>query len=188
MTNFTPIPQSELDAMQAREEAATEGPWEDTGDAISHEDWSKTEIIYHAGKGDNDCACFIGWKEEDRIFAAHARTDQPRLLDAYEALLAEYNHNKQCLGGLERHDPWYSEQVCTQLEKSCSELKVARNEALAENEKLREGLRESRIKHHHHDDITCPMVDSDSKFECTCGADEENARIDTLLGEGETKG
>ncbi|KKM26809.1 hypothetical protein LCGC14_1581070 [marine sediment metagenome] len=93
MTDRTPIPQDELDAMRAREEAATEGPWEDTGDAISHEDWSKTEIIYHAGKGDNDCACFIGWKEEDRIFAAHARTDQPRLRIAYEELKASHHES-----------------------------------------------------------------------------------------------
>ncbi len=97
MADFTPIPQEELDVMRAQEEAATKGPWEDTGDAISHEDWSKTEIIYHAGKGDNDCACFIGWKEEDRIFAAHARTDQPRLLDAYEALLADNKRLREAL-------------------------------------------------------------------------------------------
>lgn len=97
MSNFTPIPQAELDEMQAREEAATEGPWD-----VDHwyvYDKHEREQIFRAGQ-DTLKKHFV----PNAHFAAHARTDQPRLRIAYEALRAENEKLREGLRGVKlRH-------------------------------------------------------------------------------------
>ncbi|KKL21008.1 hypothetical protein LCGC14_2449790, partial [marine sediment metagenome] len=70
-------------------------------------------------------------------------------------------------------------------------LRIAYKALLAENERLREGLRESVVGDffEDHKNNSCRMkLGQRTKDWCTCGIHEHNARIDALLGEGETKG
>lgn len=89
----------DLDAITARVEAATEGPWEwedDAPDLIAPDpdplfpDWPYTFVI-------TDCNGVASVGPADREFIAHARTDIPlllaeveRLRDEYQALHAEH--------------------------------------------------------------------------------------------------
>lgn len=101
MSNFTPIPQAELDVMRAREEAATEGPWEDCGGEIYTE--SGEEIITPFMDYGNNAS--ILWCTANKAFIAHARKDQPRLRIAYEAAQADNERLREGLRELTKENP-----------------------------------------------------------------------------------
>ena len=74
----------ELDAMRARVDEATEGPWgapERDGSYATVTDADTCEALFVAIDAGNG-------PERDMEFIAHARTDVPRLLDAVGAVLA----------------------------------------------------------------------------------------------------
>ncbi len=71
---------AELDAIRARAEAATPGPWGITAD-------SKPNDFDIAGPEPGDTRGMF-WREEDAGFVAHARTDVPALLDEVKRLRA----------------------------------------------------------------------------------------------------
>lgn len=95
MTNFTPIPQPELDAMQAREEAATEGPWEARDTAKGIEVHPVCDTVKATWKVMREKA------QRNVDFMAHARTDQPRLRIALQAAQAEIEKLREGLRACE---------------------------------------------------------------------------------------
>lgn len=87
----------DLDAIRARADAATEGPWETT-QAQDEESttWIEApydDVLHHDERGYGHMRENFAWmKRADAEFIAHARTDIPRLLaalDAVEALVGE---------------------------------------------------------------------------------------------------
>lgn len=87
---MTPNP---LDAIQARADAATEGPWEAI-DAFDEngEDWLYSEIR-HTYRADgivwpNQILGTTDLEEADAEFIAHAREDVPKLVEALRAVEA----------------------------------------------------------------------------------------------------
>lgn len=77
-----PLSDATLTAIEARAEAATEGPWEE-------KTWStKTHAVYRVE--DNGKGILVS-TEADQIFIAHARTDIP-------LLLAEVNRLRTLIG------------------------------------------------------------------------------------------
>jgi hypothetical protein len=72
---------ADLDAIEARYEAATPGPWR----------VEKSWVVGGKGRGEWNVACVAGEPPRDADFIAHARTDIPALLaaiDDYEARIA----------------------------------------------------------------------------------------------------
>ena len=65
-----------LNEIEARANAATEGPWEASMDRVEHTGDSQYAVAYDVAR------------EEDAEFIAHARTDLPRLLAAVRAVEA----------------------------------------------------------------------------------------------------
>ena len=95
MNKFKPISQDKLDAMRAREDAATPEPWrvcsignnigiDPVCDAVNARYNHDNEVMRKEAQGNAD-------------FVVHARTDQPYLRVAYQALLAEYEKRGECL-------------------------------------------------------------------------------------------
>lgn len=81
----------ELDAIRARAEGATEGPWE--GDGFQDYDvYNNRRIIdlsiYPISNQFRPVASSIN-NESDAVFIAHARTDIPKLLAALHAIQVE---------------------------------------------------------------------------------------------------
>lgn len=114
MTDFEPIPQSDLDEMQAREEAATVGPWEVEKNGLHIGVYPVFDFIKATYNPDNEKMRIEA--QGTANFIAHARTDQPRLRIAYETALAEIErlrkglreakvslHNN-CTYGLTKHN------------------------------------------------------------------------------------
>ena len=81
------IPQAELDAMRARAEAATRGPWVTMAHSSAAKKGTTAYGVWPQRRGAVSLATFHpGHAEEDAAFIAAARSDVPRLLDAYEEL------------------------------------------------------------------------------------------------------
>lgn len=83
-----------LDAIQARADAATEGPWEADGSEVSQH-WSRPEPWLTVASSEVACMsyCYGGSargieRDEDAAFIAAARTDVPVLVAALRAVLA----------------------------------------------------------------------------------------------------
>lgn len=110
-----PLTDDELRAMRARCEAATPEPWEyeNVQDCQDRSAWSllvgpdgkvladtlnsDAAVIHH--EHDETGVCY--WDEIGRrnfTFAAHARTDLPRLLDEVERLRAGIRKHRDCRG------------------------------------------------------------------------------------------
>lgn len=100
---MTADPTRILDEIQARADAATEGPWEaDCGTISQH--WSRPEPWQTVVSTDVACMayCYGGSaagveREADAAFIAAARTDLPRLVAALRAVL-EVHRGAQYLG------------------------------------------------------------------------------------------
>lgn len=91
MSTNEPMTRQQLDAIQARLDATTEGPWEQCGRGIDGGPSSLTEVVTL----DVECMghCYGGTglgvqNEADAGFIAHARTDVPALLAEVERLRA----------------------------------------------------------------------------------------------------
>lgn len=75
----------DLDAIKARAEAATEGPWE--AHALDGFEWSVDRIGDNDDDSGNEVAT-VWVTGADAAFIAHARTDVPMLLAELERLRA----------------------------------------------------------------------------------------------------
>ncbi len=102
----------DLAAIEARANAATEGPWEDNGSSIDRH-WSVggqpvIELLSHnRGYESHET---LEWKEADRAFIAHARSDVPALVARVRELEA------QLADALKREDEtqtWFDEHPCS---------------------------------------------------------------------------
>lgn len=76
-----------LDAIQARADAATEGPWDATGIVDDFGDWEYSEVRHDftspSGKiWPDQVLGTIDLEEADAEFIAHAREDVPKLVKA----------------------------------------------------------------------------------------------------------
>ena len=74
--------QQELDAIRARADAATRGPWN-----VTSVEWAG--CFYVEGRDHEPLV------EDDRDFIAHARADIPALLDALDAAVAAIERLKK---------------------------------------------------------------------------------------------
>ena len=88
-----------LDEMQARCDAATEGPWESDGGEVAQH-WSLPEPWKQVVSGHVSCMayCYGGscWpieREADSDFITASRTDMPRLIAALKAVVEEHYPN-----------------------------------------------------------------------------------------------
>ncbi|WP_430754636.1 hypothetical protein [Micrococcus luteus] len=70
-----------LNEIEARANAATEGPWEASMDRVEHAGDSEYAVAYDVAR------------EEDAEFIAHARTDVPALVAALRAVLELHKHH-----------------------------------------------------------------------------------------------
>ena len=101
-----------LDAIQARADAATEGPWEVTQDKCWGETFPSLSIqrVYEYTDSDPAHAGCEPLDAEDVAFIAAARTDVPVLVAALRAVLALHVPEKP------RRDPdfHHTDRVCTE--------------------------------------------------------------------------
>ena len=102
MNKFKPITQDKLDAMKAREEAATSDGWvweEGTNYIWRYWNGGRVKSLEHTGKLEwhEDSCCASVEAGHNLSFAAHARQDQNRLREGYQALLVEYEKQRECL-------------------------------------------------------------------------------------------
>ena len=74
-----------LDEIEARANAATEGPWEHEPPPGPGEDPMRPICVYP--KEDGGTLAYVQPLEADAEFIAHSRTDVPALLDALEKVL-----------------------------------------------------------------------------------------------------
>ena len=93
-----PLTNGELDAMQARCDAATPGPWRLIGDSFDPPEWF---VVTEDG-----CEVILGPTDAMPVnsnaeFIAHARTDTPRLIAEVRRLRAEADELFSALTGLE---------------------------------------------------------------------------------------
>lgn len=112
-----PLSKEQLDAIRARADAATPGPWEFDEDLVTlHERgpyaWSKIVLTWGDPTGDRDPDWEWGLYApdgNDAEFIAHARTDIPALLEHIEAQAAEIAALREAvrnLGG-DPDQAWY---------------------------------------------------------------------------------
>lgn len=96
---MTPNP---LDAIQARADAATEGPWRLWRDPSDSENkrGASVETAWSHDAGGEDTDLITGWcAPADAEFIAHAREDVPRLVKALRAVEAVHrNEHRDHLG------------------------------------------------------------------------------------------
>ena len=94
----------DLDAIKARCEAATPGPWEVNGSP--HDRHIATVGRHHITKPDR--AGRSAHNDEIAKFIAHARTDVPALVAEVERLRKYAKHTHKC-----RMQPWFEQNWCT---------------------------------------------------------------------------
>lgn len=89
--------QTRIDAIQAREQAATKGPWNATATLDEHE----TPVFYSQAPEHHGESLFeADWgTQADADFCAHAREDIPYLLAALARLQAEKDYAWEALNG-----------------------------------------------------------------------------------------
>lgn len=93
----------ELDAIEARCEAATPGPW-----VLRVPDWGMAHAIYSRGDCIGDFRGHFGEGEDlsNMKFAAHSREDIPRLVTALRAAYEEVEEFKDKLYEAENKYAW----------------------------------------------------------------------------------
>jgi hypothetical protein len=95
MTDATP----NLEAIRARSEAATSGPWQtrDVGYVFAATTSVRAAQSGYDGTPIVDTFMWPEDGEANQVFIAHAREDIPALLDALDAITAERNHARQII-------------------------------------------------------------------------------------------
>lgn len=121
-----------IEAIRARIEAATPGPWEwnksrfyNGYSGITGKDNAEVLFPNHCNDGDDGAAWFEDFPNDaDRDFIAHAREDIPTLIAEIERLQAE--RNKGCVGCAEQ-GKWNNEIEygyscpCLRCSRRCSD-------------------------------------------------------------------
>lgn len=133
----------DIDAIRARAEAATPGPWEWNTERFKG-GWSgitgkdNAEILFpnHCNDGDDGYAWFEDFPNDaDAAFIAHAREDIPALLAEVDRLTAENERIPRIMDIVEK----YEKEVVPDYEKLIAALPARAEQAEADAELAEKG-------------------------------------------------